>query len=128
VLKQILLLAALFWTGVILFFCLENAKNIPQIDIPYLDKVIHAFFHFVFTTLWFLYLKKKLNGLNNMRLLGFSFIGSFFLGIAIELMQQYFTTTRSADILDIMANLFGASLAVIVILLLNAYNGIIDKI
>lgn len=127
-LKQILLFAALFWTGVILFFCLENAKNIPQIDIPYLDKLIHSFFHFVFTVLWFFYFKKKLNSSNNIRLLGFSFIGSFFLGIAIELMQQYFTTTRSADILDILANLSGASLAVISILLLNTYKGIIDKI
>jgi len=128
VLKRIFLYSALFWTGVILFFCLENAKNIPQINIPYLDKVIHSGFHFVFTVLWFLYLKKKYISVNNVQLLVYTLIGSFVLGIAIELMQQYFTTTRNGDVLDILANLFGAFLAAVFIIMVNAINGLIDKI
>lgn len=126
--KRLLLYSALFWTGVILFLSLENARNMPQIDILYLDKVIHSAFHFVFTILWFLYLKKKFNSSNNFKLLFFTLIGSFILGIAIELMQQYFTTTRNADVFDILANLFGAFLAAFLIILVNAYNGLIDKI
>jgi VanZ family protein len=126
--KRIFLAAALFWTGVILFFCLENAQNIPQINILYIDKVIHAVFHFVFTTLWFLYLKKKLNSSNSFKPLTLAFVFSFFLGIAIELIQQYFTKTRTADVLDVLANVTGATLAVIAIVLLNTYNRIIDKI
>lgn len=93
-----------------------------------MDKVIHSGFHFVFTILWFLYLKKKFTSSNNFKLLTFTIIGSFVLGIAIELMQQYFTTTRSADVFDILANLFGAFLAAFSIILLNAINGIVDKI
>lgn len=112
----------------ILYFCLENAKNIPQINVLYIDKLIHVVFHFVFTTLWFLYFKKKLASSNNLRLLSFALLGSFVFGISIELMQQYFTKTRSADVFDVLANLFGASLAVITILLLNRFNRIIDKI
>ncbi len=127
-LKRIFLFSAIFWTGVILFLSLENAKNIPQINIPYLDKVIHSGFHFVFTILWFLYLKKKFIGSNNVQLLGFTIFGSFVLGLAIESMQQYFTTTRSADVFDILANLFGAFLAAISIISVNANNGLIDKI
>ena len=100
----------------------------PQIDILYLDKVIHAVFHFVFTILWFLYLKKIFTSSDNFKLLFFTLLGSFILGIAIELMQQYFTTTRNADVFDILANLFGAFLAAILIILVNAYNGLIDKI
>ena len=107
---------------------LENAKNIPAINIPYLDKVIHAVFHFVFTILWFLYLKKRFISSNNVQLLFFTIFGSFILGIAIELMQQYFTTTRNADVFDILANLFGAFLAAVSIILVNAINGLIDKI
>lgn len=126
--KQFFLYAALFWTGMILYFCLENAKNIPQINVLYIDKLIHVVFHFVFTTLWFLYFKKKLASSNNLRLLSFALLGSFVFGISIELMQQYFTKTRSADVFDVLANLFGASLAVITILLLNRFNRIIDKI
>ena len=93
-----------------------------------MDKVIHSGFHFVFTILWFLYLKKKFTSSNNFKLLTFTIIGSFVLGIAIELMQQYFTTTRSADVFDILANLFGAFLAAFSIILLNAINEIVDKI
>ena len=126
--KQIFLFSAIFWTGVILFLSLENAKNIPVINIPYLDKVIHSGFHFVFTILWFLYLKKKFIGANNFQLLFFTIIASFVLGIAIELMQQYFTTTRNADVFDILANLFGAFLAAVSIILVNGINGLIDKI
>lgn len=126
--KRLLLYSALFWTGIILFLSLENARNMPQIDILYLDKVIHSAFHFVFTILWFLYLKKKFKSSNNFKLLFFTLIGSFILGIAIELMQQYFTTTRNADVFDILANLFGAFLAAFLIILVNAYNGLIDKI
>lgn len=127
-LKRIFLYSALFWTGVILLLSLENAKNIPQINIPYLDKVIHSGFHFVFTVLWFLYLKKKYISVNNVQLLVYTLIGSFVLGIAIELMQQYFTTTRNGDVLDILANLFGAFLAAVFIIMVNAINGLIDKI
>ena len=53
---------------------------------------------------------------------------SFFFGIAIELMQRYFTTTRTADVFDVIANLSGASLAVIAIVLINKRTRIIDKI
>lgn len=127
-LKKIFLTAALFWTGVILFFCLENANNVPRIDIPYIDKVVHAIFHLVFTTLWFLYFKKRISGSNNVKPLIWSFIFSLLFGISIELMQQYITLTRTADIIDVLANTVGASLAVISIVLLNSYNSAIDKI
>jgi VanZ family protein len=128
VLKKLFLLSALLWTGVILYFCLENSKNIPQVNIPYIDKVIHAIFHFVFTTLWFLYLKKKLNSSNSFKPLILAFVFSFIFGILIEVLQELFTTTRSADIFDVLANVSGSSLAVISISLLNRYNKIIDKI
>lgn len=43
-------------------------------------------------------------------------------------MQQFFTSTRSGDPLDILANMFGATLAVFGIVLLNKINGIVQKI
>lgn len=126
--KLFFLSAALLWTGVILFFCLIKSSNLPTINVLYLDKAVHAFFHFVFTMLWFLFFKKKLNTSNSFRPLVLSFVFSFFLGIAIELMQQFFTDTRSADVMDELANLFGASLAVLAIVLLNTFNRIVDRI
>ncbi|MBC7847396.1 MAG: VanZ family protein [Flavobacterium sp.] len=126
--KLFFLIAALFWSGVILFFCLIKSSDLPQIEVPYLDKAIHATFHFVFTVLWFLFFKKKLNTSNIFRPLVISFVFSFFFGIAIELMQQFFTTTRSADVMDELANLSGATLAVITIVVLNTFDSIVDRI
>ena len=121
-------MAALFWSGVILFFCLIKASDLPTINVPNLDKAIHATFHFVFTVLWFLFFKKKLNTSNIFRPLVISFVFSFFFGVAIELMQEFFTTTRSADVLDELANLSGATLAVVTVVVLNRFNGIVDRI
>jgi len=126
--KQIYFWTALFWSGLIVFACLLPSNDIPQVNIPNLDKVIHSLFYFIFLSLWFLFFKKKLNSSNNLKPLAISFVFAVFFGIGIELMQKFFTVTRSADTFDVIANLFGASLAVIVILVLNAYNGIIDKI
>lgn len=126
--KQLFLFLALFWTGVILFLSLENSKDMPQIEIPNIDKVVHFGFHFVFTVLWFLYLKKRFNSCKNFHLLFLTLIFSFVFGIAIELMQQYFTVSRNADPLDIVANLFGAFMASFLIISVNTYYGFIDKI
>lgn len=126
--KEFFLFSAIIWTGVILFLSLENSKNIPQIEIPNIDKVIHFGFHFVFTILWFLYLKKRFNSSKNLHLLIFTLIVSFVFGIAIELLQQYFTATRNADVFDILANTSGALTAAFLIMLVNTYNGLIDKI
>lgn len=127
-LKQIYFYAALFWSGLIIFVCLINSSDIPQVDIPYLDKVMHASLHFVFTLLWFFYFKNKIGSLKNFKLLLISLVLSILFGIAIELMQKFFTVTRNADIFDVIANLCGASLAVIVIALSNKYSRVIDKI
>lgn len=66
--------------------------------------------------------------MKNYNLLFISLVLSFFFGIAIELMQKFFTVSRSADLYDVIANLFGASMAVVSIICLNKYKGIIDKI
>ncbi len=105
-----------------------KSSDIPKINIQNLDKVIHAFFHFVLVSLWFLFLKKRLNSSNFFRPLVISFVFSFILGIIIEMLQQFFTITRTGDPLDILANVSGATLAVIGLVLLNKINGIVDRI
>jgi hypothetical protein len=45
--------------GVVLYLCLVQSDKLPVVTIENLDKVVHAFFHFVFTSLWILFLKHK---------------------------------------------------------------------
>jgi VanZ family protein len=111
--KEILLVLALFWTAIILFFCLIKSSNVPVIRIPNLDKLVHAFFHFMFTGLWVLYFKKQFTKTKFQKVMWFSFGFSVVFGIMIEIAQSLFTITRNGDVLDVLANTTGAVIAVI---------------
>lgn len=119
--KLLYLWIALFWTGVIAYFCLTPSNNLPSISIPYLDKFVHACFHFVFTLFWFLFFKKQLNSPNFIKPLRLSFVLSVFFGVGIEILQELCTTTRKGDVIDVLANMTGATLAVCVILIYGKY-------
>ncbi len=43
-------------------------------------------------------------------------------------MQRYFTVTRNADVLDVVADVAGSLVVVLLVFLLNKYNGVVDKI
>jgi VanZ family protein len=111
VLKNLFFWIALCWTGVVGFFCLTPSNDIPTVNIPNLDKFVHAFFHFVFTILWFLFLKKQVKKKNQFRLLIVAGCFSLLFGIGIEILQDKLTTTRSGDFFDVLANFMGATLA-----------------
>jgi VanZ family protein len=110
--KEFLLVLALLWTGVILFFCLIKSSSIPVVKIQNLDKVVHASFHFVFTGLWFLYFQKQFVKIKFQKLILVCFSFSVIFGILIEIAQSLFTTTRNGDVLDVLSNTTGAFIAV----------------
>jgi len=120
--KQFYFWAALFWTGTIVFLCLVRSSAIPVIQFPNLDKIVHAFFHFVFTLVWFLFFEKQLKSPDILKPLIVSFLLSIFFGIGIEIVQGVFTTSRKEDFLDVLANASGAILAVCMIVLYDKYK------
>jgi VanZ family protein len=111
--KRLLFCIALAWTCTIAFFCLIQASDIPSVNIPLpnLDKIVHIFFHLVFTILWFLFFLKQFKETNYLKLLIISVLLSVFYGIIIEILQGIVTTTRNADIFDVLANVSGALIA-----------------
>ncbi|MDD5151352.1 MAG: VanZ family protein [Flavobacterium sp.] len=112
---------AISWSGLILISCLVQSSDMPQINIPNLDKAVHAFFHFVFTSLWFLFFKNQLKSTTISKPLSIAFGFSVLFGIGIEILQALFTMTRSADVFDVVANITGATVAVIGIILIDKY-------
>lgn len=117
--KQIYFFTALFWAGVIAFFCLVQLNNVPLEEVSNLDKLVHVFFHFVLTVLCFLFFQKNTNAVNSLKPIMISFLFSVFFGIGIEIAQELFTTTRHADVFDVLANFSGAVLGVVTIVLLD---------
>ena len=78
------------------------------------DKVIHTTAYFLLCLLWFLFL--YLNGKKKWSLkkaLIISLVWSVFFGMIIEFLQFDFTTYRSGDYKDMIANATGALLSVL---------------
>lgn len=111
---------AVLWTFTIIVLCLESTNNLPKIKVKEIDKLVHACIHFVFTFLWFLtFINFKLNF---KKAILCAFLFSMFFGISLEILQKLLTTTRQADILDVLANVAGAFLAVFLINYLERKN------
>lgn len=119
VLKQLYFVATLLWAVVIAFFCLIQIDTVPLGTVSNLDKVVHIFFHFVLTILCFLFFQKYTNSVNTLKSTLLAFLFSFIFGIGIEITQELCTTTRHADVFDIIANVSGAILGIAVVFLLN---------
>lgn len=117
--KQVYFFAALLWTGIIAFFCLVQLNNVPLGEVTNLDKFVHVFFHFVLMVLCFLFFQKYTNAKNSIKCIIISFLFSVFFGIGIEIAQELFTTTRHADVFDVLANISGAILGVAVVILFD---------
>jgi VanZ family protein len=110
VLKNTLLSLAIGWTFLILVLCLAKSSDLPSLKVNGADKYGHFSFHFGFTLLWALYVRCKL-GQIPWKSLVFIVLISWGYGIIIEFLQETFTKTRHADIMDVMANFIGASSA-----------------
>jgi VanZ family protein len=94
---------ALLWTILIFYFCLEEAPSVPKITFQYKDKVVHFIFYFVFVYFWTKSLQNK--RLNYVLIILFLAI---IIGISIEFLQDNFTSNRTFDWYDILANSIGA--------------------
>ena len=125
--KQLLLIWAIICSGIITYFCLTDSSNIPAINFPSIDKIVHFCFHFGFTISWILFFKKeqKGKGADDYKAYLISFIFSVFFGITIEILQSALTVTRASDVTDVLANALGAVVAVFSAI---AFKRQIDKI
>lgn len=89
-------------------------------DVEKGDKYVHFTFYFVFTVLWFIFLKRKRGNTAKTRFL--VFILGFTFGIIIELCQEFFTADRSADVKDVLANTSGSAGAILFLWLKDKFS------
>jgi VanZ family protein len=110
VLKKSFFSLALCWTVLIAFLCLVKFGKLPAIRVTGADKYVHFTFHFVFTLLWGYYIWIK-NNATELKPIVKVLVVSLLYGILIEFLQETLTTTRHADIYDVIANATGATTA-----------------
>lgn len=95
-----------------LYVCLMKSSDVPSINIVGIDKIVHILLHLFFTFFWGITLVKNGRLSSFSKVVYVSFFLSFLFGLLIEFIQGYFTTSRSADVTDILANVFGALFAI----------------
>lgn len=110
--KKAWLAASLAWTVFVTVLCLVSFSDLPRVNVGGIDKYVHAAFHFVFSILWYMYLRSEDRASGNTRALFRVLALSLFFGILIEIAQAFLTDTRNADIADVGANFAGAATAV----------------
>ncbi|MCE3227608.1 MAG: VanZ family protein [Bacteroidetes bacterium] len=99
------------WAMIILGLCSTPGQYVPSIswlEILSFDKWVHASIFFILSMfLLSIAIKKNLNNL----VVGICFFLSVVYGGALEIMQAYFFSNRSADWQDFIANSFGCVVA-----------------
>ena len=117
----------LFYWFPIIIYCLiifiqssyPSPETVP--DLPYMDKLLHFSVYAVLGAL-FLRAFKTTQFKNNIKLVMIlSILASSFYGISDEL-HQYFVTCRNADIMDVLADIFGSLCGVYLYWLLVTYK------
>ncbi len=115
--RKLLPFISLGYTVVIIVLSLATIPDISIIP-DNNDKVNHAIAHFIFVGLWFLSFYFYLNK-SKKQALKMAFISAFLFGIVIEILQHTLTESRQADYKDVIANVVGALIAVLIINLLT---------
>lgn len=95
-----------------LYVCLMKSSSVPSVSIVGIDKIVHIFLHLFFTLLWGIALVKSKRLDSFSKVMRFMFLLSLVFGLLIEFLQGYFTTTRSADSTDVLANVLGSFFAI----------------
>jgi len=107
---------------VIVTVSLINTQSIPideELLFKHFDKVVHLLMYFTLTFTFVVenFISNKFN-IYKMHLFAIITLSSI-VGIGMELAQSFFTTYRSGDFFDEMANLSGVVMAVLIFLLLK---------
>lgn len=117
-LKKTIQSLAIGWTFLIAVLCLIKFTDLPSVKVDSADKYVHFIFHFIFTVLWGYYFWLKQNQFlftTQIKVV----VVSLIYGVVIEFLQETLTTTRHADIFDVLANFSGAMAAFLFFTFLN---------
>ncbi len=109
--KRLYTIGFVLWLVMIAFVCLSTfpSDEGPAFEIPNLDKAVHFFLYLIATLLGTGFIREQFKGRFTLHqsILKILFFLIIF-GIIIEVIQMEFTTTRSGEVNDVLANVAGA--------------------
>ncbi len=109
---------AILWTLLIFVGCFTPGKELPKVDVPFIDKWVHLVLFGGFTVLWLC-----ANPSWQFRRLAGWFLIAMALGAAIELLQGLLSFLgRSMEFMDAVADSVGAILGISLFWLLAYFS------
>ena len=105
-----LLFLGVSYTLFITIASISPTKDLPAIDIPWLDKIAHIVLYLLLTVIWLSYAYAQKSNSISLKVMLLVLFGCFVYGIIIEVIQDRMTSFRRADTLDVVANLVGVIL------------------
>lgn len=100
---------AIAWTLLIFFLCFLPGEDVPELDIPFIDKWMHMLLFTVFSFLWLVVWRSR-----SLRALTVILLASVVLGWLVEYIQGHLSFLhRSQDNIDTLADAVGGLLGVI---------------
>ncbi|HLV38754.1 VanZ family protein [Xanthomarina sp.] len=105
--KRALLIAAFYTIGLVVVSLVKlDLKSVEDIVPSFSDKIFHFMAYALFTWLWFNAFYFKFN-FNKIKGIFTTVVIAIVFGIIIEVLQWLLTSSRSFDLLDILANVLG---------------------
>src|SRR5690606_7023947 len=103
---------------VLTMVCLMSFKKLPDVGVSFADKIFHALTYTILAFLWFNSLVFQFK-INKIKAIIYASIISIIFGIIIEVLQGALTSTRQADVYDVLANSFGVLIMASLLMLKN---------
>ncbi|MBN9483345.1 MAG: hypothetical protein BGO70_12760 [Bacteroidetes bacterium 43-93] len=100
---------AMLWTLLILFLCFLPGRDLPEVNVPLIDKWAHVILFGVFTFLWHSTVPTRSYAYKIILL-----AVAIFLGGLVEYVQGHYVPQRSQDMMDVLADGIGGILGIIV--------------
>lgn len=115
-LKKQIVYITVFYSLALTVVCLIPSNKLPDVEVSFADKIFHSITYLVLTFLWFYSFVYRFK-IERMKALIYASVISVAFGIIIEVLQEILTETRSADLLDVLANSLGVFMAACSLLL-----------
>lgn len=111
--KRFALVLAISYTIFLTILSLISLKEIPKLGSTFDDKIYHFGAYIVFTLVWYNFFR---NTSSKFKIL-FSASIALTYGIIVEVLQGAFTTYRTEDAADVLANGIGVLFAIVFIII-----------
>lgn len=106
------------WTLLIFILCFLPGSDLPEVNIPFIDKWVHLVLFGIFSFLWLCS-----NPTRDRHFLAILFIITVFMGWLVEYIQGHYASGRTQDNMDTLADSVGGVIGIAVFTLLFYLNG-----